>query len=114
MRLEKIAILISLAIFTASNLSAQDASTAINTDNKTKKEEFSQGAKDAILGWTEIPKSVVQVTNESKNPLTGLTRGALKGITRAFSKTVSGIAHAVSPSTHVASDQNAQDTGANR
>ncbi|MBP7055956.1 MAG: hypothetical protein KBB52_03800 [Candidatus Omnitrophica bacterium] len=114
MRPEKIVILISLAIFTASNLSAQDSSNTINTDNKTKEEEFSRGAKDAILGWTEIPKSVVQVTNESKNPLTGLTRGALKGITRAFSKTVSGIAHAVSPSTNPAADKSAQDTGANR
>lgn len=52
----------------------------------------SRGAKDALLGWADIPKSVVDVTNESKNPLTGLTRGALKGIIKAFSKTVSGVA----------------------
>lgn len=84
------------------------ASTAIcafagadNTDSATPQQPgsiASQGAKNALLGWTEIPKSVVSVTNESKNPLTGVTRGALQGIARAFSKTVSGIARMISPS----------------
>jgi putative exosortase-associated protein (TIGR04073 family) len=50
-----------------------------------------RGIKNFLFGWTEIPKTIVSKTKES-NPLLGITVGTLKGITKAFPKTVSGIA----------------------
>lgn len=50
-----------------------------------------RGVNNALLGWAEIPKSVVDTTRESKNPIWGLTGGVLKGIAKAFPKTVSGL-----------------------
>lgn len=52
--------------------------------------------KDIMFGWTEIPKSVVQVTKETRNPLWGLTVGTLKGIGKAFPRTVSAVSQATS------------------
>jgi putative exosortase-associated protein (TIGR04073 family) len=55
-----------------------------------------RGVKNILFGWTEIPKSIIQVTRDSKNPLWGLVGGTLKGIGKAFPRTVSGIADVVS------------------
>ena len=55
-----------------------------------------RGVKNILFGWTEIPKSIIQVTRDSKNPFWGLTGGALKGLGKAFPRTISGIADVVS------------------
>lgn len=55
-----------------------------------------RGIKNILFGWTEIPKSIIQVTKDSKNPIWGITGGTLKGIGKAFPRTVSGIADVVS------------------
>ena len=55
-----------------------------------------RGVKNILFGWTDIPKSIIQVTRDSKNPIWGLTAGTLKGIGKAFPRTVSGIADVVS------------------
>ena len=55
-----------------------------------------RGIKNILFGWTDIPKSIVQVTNDSDNAVWGLTGGTLKGIGKAFPRTVSGIADVVS------------------
>ena len=55
-----------------------------------------RGIKNMLFGWTDIPKSIIQVTRDSKNPIWGLTGGTLKGIGKAFPRTVSGIADVVS------------------
>jgi putative exosortase-associated protein (TIGR04073 family) len=55
-----------------------------------------RGIKNILFGWTDIPKSIIQVTRDSKNPLWGLTGGTLKGVGKAFPRTVSGIADVVS------------------
>ena len=55
-----------------------------------------RGIKNILFGWTEIPKSIIQVTRDSKNPIWGLTGGTLKGIGKAFPRTVSGVADVVS------------------
>ena len=55
-----------------------------------------RGIKNILFGWTDIPKSIIQVTRDSKNPIWGLTGGTLKGIGKAFPRTVSGIADVVS------------------
>lgn len=57
-------------------------------------EKMFRGVKNLLFGWTEIPKSIVSTTKES-NPIVGLTLGTLKGVRRAFPKTVSGIADVV-------------------
>ncbi|MEI6862792.1 MAG: exosortase system-associated protein, TIGR04073 family [Candidatus Omnitrophota bacterium] len=55
-----------------------------------------RGVKNILFGWTDIPKSIIQVTRDSKNPIWGLTAGTLKGVGKAFPRTVSGIADVVS------------------
>lgn len=55
-----------------------------------------RGIKNILFGWTEIPKSIIQVTRDSKNPIWGITGGTLKGLGKAFPRTVSGIADVVS------------------
>ena len=55
-----------------------------------------RGIKNILFGWTDIPKSIIQVTRDSKNPIWGLTAGTLKGIGKAFPRTVSGAADLVS------------------
>ncbi|MFA5145865.1 MAG: exosortase system-associated protein, TIGR04073 family [Candidatus Omnitrophota bacterium] len=55
-----------------------------------------RGIKNILFGWTEIPKSIVQVTKDSKNPFWGITGGTLKGLGKAFPRTVSGVADLVS------------------
>ena len=51
--------------------------------------------KNAILGWTEVPKAIVQVTKDSDNPFLGITVGLLKGIANAFARTTSGLVDVV-------------------
>lgn len=51
-----------------------------------------RGVKNILFGWTEIPRSIIQVTRDSKNPIWGITGGTLKGIGKAFPRTVSGVA----------------------
>lgn len=58
-----------------------------------------QDLRNALLGWLEIPAAIIEVTNSTKNPLVGLTAGTIKGIVRAFPKTVSGAAATVTPGT---------------
>ena len=55
-----------------------------------------RGIKNILFGWTDIPRSIIQVTRDSKNPIWGLTAGTFKGIGKAFPRTVSGIADVVS------------------
>lgn len=50
-----------------------------------------RGIKNILFGWVEIPKSIIQVTKDSKNPFWGITGGTLKGVGKAFPRTVSGI-----------------------
>lgn len=51
-----------------------------------------RGVKNILFGWTDIPKSIIQVTKDSKNPIWGLTAGTLKGVGKALPRTLSGIA----------------------
>ena len=49
-----------------------------------------RGLKNLCLGWTDIPLSIYQVTNDTKNPVIGLTGGAWDGFKKAFPRTISG------------------------
>jgi len=50
-----------------------------------------RGLKNLLLGWTDIPRSVIAVTGDTRNPVWGITAGAFKGICTAFPRTLSGI-----------------------
>lgn len=50
-----------------------------------------RGVKNILFGWTEIPKSIIQVTRDSRNPIWGLTAGTFKGVGKAFPRTASGL-----------------------
>lgn len=54
-------------------------------------EKAGRGLKNLCLGWTDIPLSVYNVTNDSKNAALGLTVGAWEGFKKAFPRTVSGL-----------------------
>jgi len=64
--------------------------------NNKPGEKAERGVKNILFGWTDIPRSIIQVTRDSKNPFWGLTAGTLKGIGKAFPRTVSGVADVVS------------------
>lgn len=53
--------------------------------------KIERGSKNLALGWTEIPKSVMDTTKE-KNVLVGLTLGTLEGLFNAVARTISGVA----------------------
>lgn len=55
-----------------------------------------RGMKNILFGWTDIPRSIIQVTRDSKNPFWGITAGTFKGVGKAFPRTVSGIADVIS------------------
>lgn len=66
-------------------------SAADAAGNKSAVSKIERGSKNAALGWTEIPKSVLDTTKE-KNIIVGLTVGLLEGVLNAFARTASGIA----------------------
>ena len=49
-----------------------------------------RGLKNFLLGWTDIPKSICEVTMDTKNAALGLTVGLWDGFKKAFPRTVSG------------------------
>jgi putative exosortase-associated protein (TIGR04073 family) len=53
--------------------------------------KLERGVKNVALGWTEIPKNIVD-TSKKQNFVVGLTIGTIKGVLNAFARTVSGAA----------------------
>lgn len=79
------------------------------TIGKDVPEKAARGAKNLVLGWTEIPNTIVSVTKDTKNPLIGLTVGTVKGILNAFARTTSGAVDVVtSPSGNKGPDMKTQ------
>jgi len=99
-------VLIILLVISVAGLSYAASTSNITPANKTggKAVGTSRGAgikaergiKNILFGWTEIPKSIIQVTKDTKNPLWGLTAGTFKGIGKAFPRTISGVSDVVS------------------
>ena len=50
-----------------------------------------KGIKNILFGWTEIPKRVVDITNQSRNPFWGVAAGLYQGTCQAFARTASGV-----------------------
>lgn len=49
-----------------------------------------RGFGNFFLGWSEIPKRIVDKTNEYNNPIKGLLVGFFQGSCKAFARTTSG------------------------
>ncbi|MFH1665056.1 MAG: exosortase system-associated protein, TIGR04073 family [Candidatus Omnitrophota bacterium] len=49
-----------------------------------------RGFNNALFGWTELPKRIVDETKAS-NPIKGLLLGTFQGTCKAFARTVSGL-----------------------
>ena len=49
-----------------------------------------RGLKNLCLGWTDIPLSIYNTTNDTKNAALGLTLGLWDGFKKAFPRTISG------------------------
>ncbi len=49
-----------------------------------------RGFMNAVYGWTEIPKRIVDKTKET-NPIKGVFLGAWQGSCKAFARTASGL-----------------------
>ena len=50
-----------------------------------------RGAKNLLVGWTDIPVSVCETTMDTKNVALGLSLGLWQGFKKAFPRTISGI-----------------------
>jgi len=50
-----------------------------------------RGAKNLLIGWTDIPVSVCETTMDTKNAALGLTVGVWQGFKKAFPRTISGL-----------------------
>ena len=58
-------------------------------------EKAENGVRNILFGWTDVPRSIIQVTQESENPFWGITAGTFKGLGKALPRTISGVADTV-------------------
>ncbi|MFH1867684.1 MAG: exosortase system-associated protein, TIGR04073 family [Candidatus Omnitrophota bacterium] len=56
-------------------------------------EKLAEGVGEAATGWVEVPKEIVE-TSEESNPIEGITVGTLKGVGEAVVKTTEGVVKA--------------------
>lgn len=71
------------------------ASPTMKSDLTTYRLEIgnkvARGVGNCLYGWTELPKRIVGVTQESNNPIWGLFAGGFQGTLKAMARTFSGI-----------------------
>lgn len=72
------------------NKSAGGRAWVRTADVKGASEKIDRGLKKVLFGWIEIPKAIGETTQESRNPIWGITGGTLMGASRAIPKTLSG------------------------
>lgn len=53
-------------------------------------EKAARGVKNILLGWTELPKRIIDITKET-NPIWGLFVGLYEGSLKAAGRTFSGV-----------------------
>ncbi len=68
-----------------------EASLSLQESRKQIGQKAERGLENALFGWTEIPKRVVDITKESRNPFWGLIAGVYQGTCKAFARTTSGV-----------------------
>ena len=79
------------------SLTAMAADAPASKDASGKKtypagpvQKAERGFSNAVFGWTEIPKRIVDESKAS-NPVKGLILGTWQGTCKAFARTVSGV-----------------------
>ncbi|MDD5495553.1 MAG: exosortase system-associated protein, TIGR04073 family [Candidatus Omnitrophica bacterium] len=82
----------AVAYADSANVTPDTKGTATQTGSRGAGIKAERGVKNILFGWTEIPKSIIQVSRDTKNPIWGITAGTFKGVGKAFPRTVSGIA----------------------
>ncbi len=82
------ALIILLVISVMGLLYAETSYDTHTVSGPMKKAE--RGAKNLLIGWTDIPLSISEVTMDTKNAVLGLTVGLWQGFKKAFPRTVSG------------------------
>lgn len=102
MKMMKVGIILALILsisvlsYAASNLSPASRDTSgsrpwvKHADIKGTSDKIDRGVRRLLFGWTEIPKAIVKTTNETGNPIWGITGGTAKGLAKAFPRTISG------------------------
>lgn len=78
--------LIALLLVVSMILACSSMGFAAASPSGTK---LSRGCKNLGLGWTDIPKTIVDTSKQS-NAFVGITIGTLKGVCQAVARTVSG------------------------
>ncbi len=68
-----------------------EQSLSLQESRKQIGQKAERGLENALFGWTEIPKRVVDITKESRNPFWGVLAGLYQGTLKAFAKTASGV-----------------------
>jgi len=65
--------------------------SSLNESRKQIGNKAERGLENILFGWTEIPRRVVSITRESKNPFWGLFAGTYQGACKGFARTASGV-----------------------
>lgn len=95
--MKKSGILVLVFVFALiSGFIAQAADTAgetssLNEARKVMGNKAERGTMNVLFGWTELPKSIVDVTKEAKNPFWGILKGGYEGLVTAVARTTSGV-----------------------
>ncbi len=63
-----------------------------HADVKGASDKVDRGLRGVLFCWTAIPKSIVDTTKETKNPILGLTVGTWTGLRKMLPKAASGAA----------------------
>ncbi|OGW75793.1 MAG: hypothetical protein A2Z72_05255 [Omnitrophica bacterium RBG_13_46_9] len=100
--MRKIFVLGLMLLFIVGSFTAAYAATAdepkkdaVSTYRLEIGNKVERGSKNILFGWTELPKKIVDITKESKNPFWGLLAGTYQGTLKAMARTVSGISDVV-------------------
>jgi len=76
-----------ICLVIANSANAQD----VGKYRKQIGNKAARGVGNVMFGWTEIPKRVVDITQESKNPIWGAVAGVYQGTLKALARTTSGV-----------------------
>lgn len=92
-------ILMFLLIAGPSALLLAEEGAAVESDVDTYRlqvgEKAARGTKNILFGWTELPKQIVDITKETKNPIWGVVAGTFQGTLKAMARTASGVSDVV-------------------
>jgi len=83
------------ALFVSAVADTTDEKEQVSSSALRVGEKVARGTQEALFGWTEIPKEMVKVSHETKNPAWGILAGAFRGLAKAVQMTTSGISEII-------------------